>query len=452
VRRAISEASPALQRDSRDGGAEREGLRSTSFPPRPGRSERAILVGIRGPRQPLSEVEEHLEELARLAETAGASVVGTFLQEKPRRDPATAVGRGKVEEILEGRLRLQAGLVIFDDELTPAQVRNLEEALEVTVVDRPGLILDIFARGARSREAKVQVELAQLRYLLPRLARRWSHLERQAGGIGVRGVGETQLETDRRLIQQRIARLAGDLKQIEKDRGERRKRRREAMKIALVGYTNAGKSTLLNRLTGAGALAVDRLFATLDPLVRQGRGEWERFLFIDTVGFIRKLPPQLVASFRSTLEEAREADLLLHVVDLSHPRFEEQAATTRRVLEELQLADRPILVAFNKVDRVDFQTRRRAEAANPGALFVSASTGEGTNGLLRALAEEADDAMVLGKAALPPTAGAAIARIHSLARVLESRMVDGRLEIRYRARREDAGMLARMIREAGGRA
>ncbi len=416
-----------------------------------GSGERAILVGIRGPRTPPGEVEEHLEELARLAETAGGTVVGTFLQEKARWDPATAVGRGKVEEILEAKRRLGAGLVIFDEDLTPAQVRNLERALEGTVVDRSGLILDIFARRARSREARVQVELAQLRYLLPRLARRWTHLERQAGGIGVRGVGETQLETDRRMIQQRIAHLVRDLKRIEKERGERRKRRREITKVALVGYTNAGKSTLLNRLTGAEALVEDRLFATLDPLVRQGKGEWERFLFIDTVGFIRKLPPQLVASFRSTLEEAREADLLLHLVDLSHPGHEDQMRTTRRVLAELGLDDRPVLTIFNKLDRLDDPgRRRRAELETPGALCISAVTGLGLGELLRALEEAADEGTVLGEAALPPGAGPAIARIHSLARVLGSRLVNGKLEIRYRARREDAGVLAKLIREAGG--
>jgi len=413
--------------------------------------ERAILVGIRGPRTPHSEVEEHLEELARLTETAGGTVAGTFLQEKARRDPATAVGRGKVEEILEAKRKLGAGLVIFDEDLTPAQVRNLERALEVTVVDRAGLILDIFARRARSREAKVQVELAQLRYLLPRLARRWTHLERQEGGIGVRGVGETQLETDRRLIQRRIARLVRDLKRIEKERGERRKRRRETTKVALVGYTNAGKSTLLNRLTGAEALVEDRLFATLDPLVRQGKEEWERFLFIDTVGFIRKLPPQLVASFRSTLEEAREADLLLHLVDLSHPGHEDQMRTTRRVLGELGLDDRPVLTVFNKLDRLeDPRTQRRAEIEAPGALFISATTGLGLGELRRALEEAADEGTVVREAALPPGAGSTIARIHSLAKVLGSRLVDGKVEIRYRARRGDAGILAKMIREAGG--
>jgi GTPase len=413
--------------------------------------ERAILVGIKGPRQGSPELEEHLEELARLTETAGGIAVGSCVQERARRDPATAIGRGKVEEVREAARRLEAGLVIFDEDLTPAQARNLERILEIPVVDRTGLILDIFARRARSREAMVQVELAQLRYLLPRLARRWTHLERQAGGIGVRGVGETQLETDRRLIQQRIARLERDLKRIEKERWERRKRRQEVTKVALVGYTNAGKSTLLNRLTGSEGLVEDRLFATLDPLVRQGKGDWGRFVFIDTVGFIRKLPPQLVASFRSTLEEARDADLLLHLVDLSHPGYEDQMKTTREVLEDLRLGESPVLTVFNKIDRLDPPRERRPAATAPGeACFISAATGEGLEDLRRALEAAAEEGSVLREAALPASAGRVIARIHSVARVLESRTAAGTLIIRYRARREDAGLLTKMIREAGG--
>jgi GTP-binding protein HflX len=257
--------------------------------PAPSR-QRVVLAGIRAPQQPLTEVEEHLEELSRLTETAGGTVVGTFVQERARRAPATLIGKGKVEEIARALAPLKAGLVVFDEDLTPVQNRNLERMLESPVLDRAGLILDIFAVRARSREAKVQVDLAQMRYLLPRLAGRWSHLERQAGGIGVRGVGETQLETDRRLIQKRIGHLESQLERIEGERSLRRRRRGETFQVALVGYTNAGKSTLLNALTGAAARVEDRLFATLDPLVRQGAKGWERFLFIDTVGFIRKFP------------------------------------------------------------------------------------------------------------------------------------------------------------------
>jgi len=412
--------------------------------------QRVILAGIRLPRQALSEVEEHLEELRRLTETAGGVVVGTFVQDRPRPDPATVLGKGKVEEIGRASKSLQAGLLIFDEDLSPAQARNLEQSLEIPVVDRAGLILDIFAVRARSRESKVQVELAQLRYLLPRLTRRWTHLERQAGGIGVRGVGETQLETDRRLIQQRIARLVSHLGQIERERTQRRKRRKEATQVALVGYTNAGKSTLLNRLTGAGAFVEDRLFATLDPLVRQGREAWDRFLFIDTVGFIRKLPPQLVASFRSTLEEAREADILLHVVDVSHPGFEDQMKTTRSVLEEMQLDTKPVLVVFNKADRLgSWQEKEQAARVDPDAVFVSAVREEGLEELRSRLETLAAEETVVGLAAVSPSAGPVIARIHALSHVLGSRLVDGKLQIRYRANRKDAAALNRLIQKEG---
>ena len=410
--------------------------------------QRVILAGIRSPRQALFEVEEHLEELRRLTETAGGVVVGTFVQDRPRPDPATALGKGKVEEIGRALESLRAGLVVFDEDLSPAQARNLEQSLGVPVLDRAGLILDIFAVRARSREAKVQVELAQLRYLLPRLTRRWTHLERQAGGIGVRGVGETQLETDRRLIQRRIARLVSQLDQIERERTQRRKRRKETTQVALVGYTNAGKSTLLNRLTGAGAFVEDRLFATLDPLVRQGQEAWDRFLFIDTVGFIRKLPPQLVASFRSTLEEAREADILLHVVDVSHPGFEDQRKTTRRVLEEMKLDEKPILDVFNKADRIGSrQEKEQAARANPEAVFISAARGEGLEELRSRLEAVASEETVVGLAAISPSAGPVIARIHALSRVLGSRLVDGKLQIRYRASRKDAAALNRLIQK-----
>lgn len=423
----------------------------TSEPGENATQERVILVGLKSPRQSLGETEEHLDELLNLTVTAGGVVVSKFIQERTRRDPAFAIGRGKVTEVAEARKRLKAGLVIFDDDLAPAQVRNLERALECTVLDRAGLILDIFARRARSREAKVQVELAQLRYLLPRLARRWTHLERQVGGIGVRGVGETQIELDRRLIQKRIARLGRELAQVESERKERRKGRSETYRVALVGYTNAGKSTLLNHLTGASALVENQLFATLDPLIRKGKKGYERFLFIDTVGFIRKLPPQLVASFRSTLEEAREADLLLHVIDLSHPVFEDQMRTTWKVLEELKLDDRPVLSVFNKVDRLtDPQPSRRAKSLDPDAIFVSAIDGSGFERLGKVLKKTVAEEMVVGRASLPLEAGAAIARLHALARVIQSRTVDGMIEFQYRARRVNVGLLNKVIRKAGG--
>jgi len=413
--------------------------------------QRVVLAGIRAPKQPVSEVEEHLDELSRLTETAGGTVVGTFVQERSRRDPATFLGKGKVEEIARALVPLRAGLVIFDEDLSPVQTRNLERILESPVLDRAGLILDIFAVRARSREAKVQVDLAQMKYLLPRLTGRWTHLERQAGGIGVRGVGETQLETDRRLIQKRIGHLESQLERIERERSLRRKRRGETFQVALVGYTNAGKSTLLNALTGAGARVEDRLFATLDPLVRQGGKGWERFLFIDTVGFIRKLPPQLVASFRSTLEEAREADFLLHVVDVSHPGFEDQMKTTRAVLQELELDKTPIVTVFNKADRIaSAKDRERAAHAAEDAIFISALRTEGLEDLRRSLSALVEDESVLVRAAVPQEAGQVIARIHALAEVIGTRIMDGRLVIRYRARRKDAAALHRLVRDAGG--
>jgi GTP-binding protein HflX len=337
------------------------------------RREQAVLVGVgRGPAD-RAALDEHLDELERLSETAGARVVGRIVQERGPVSPPTLLRSGKVEELHRLCEEKEAGLVICDEDLSPAQVRNLEKAVEATVLDRSGLILDIFARRARSREARTQVELAQLRYLLPRLTRQWTHLERQAGGIGQRGVGETQLETDRRLIRKRVAKLETELKSIESERRERRKRRGGVPKVALVGYTNAGKSTILNLLTGAGTFVEDRLFATLDPLVRRvERPGTTPFLVIDTVGFIRKLPHHLVASFRSTLEEAQDADLLLHVADGSSPTLAEHLKATRETLEGLGLADRATLLVLNKRDRVPAPILERLLGDHPGALAVSA--------------------------------------------------------------------------------
>ncbi len=335
--------------------------------------ERALLAGFCRSQRDRLEVEEHLLELALLAETAGAEVVGRVVQERGTPHAATLLRRGKVEEVNEMARARGAGLVIFDQDLSPAQVRNLEQSLSIKVLDRSALILDIFARRARSREARTQVELAQLRYRLPRLTRQWEHLSRQDGGIGQRGVGETQLEIDRRLVRRRIARLAADLGRIERERGERRKGRRFEQRVALIGYTNAGKSTIMNLLTGAGTFVENRLFATLDSLVRRCvRGGRPPFLLIDTVGFIRKLPHHLVASFRSTLEEAADADLLLQVVDASSAAIEDHLRTTRETLDSLGLSDRPLLTVFNKIDLVPPAVLARLRAGDREAAFVCA--------------------------------------------------------------------------------
>ncbi|OLE65639.1 MAG: GTPase HflX [Acidobacteria bacterium 13_1_20CM_2_68_14] len=337
------------------------------------RLERAVLVGLCRHRFDRARVDEHLQELGLLAESAGAVVVGAVVQERGSVHPGTLVRRGKVEELAHLARERRADLAIFDQDLSPAQIKNLEKEIEAKILDRSGLILDIFARRARTREARTQVELAQLRYLLPRLTRQWSHLSRQVGGIGQRGVGETQLEIDRRIIRKRIARLASDLKDIEKERHERRKKRSAVPRVALIGYTNAGKSTIMNLLTGAMARVENRLFVTLDSLVRRcERGGRPPFLVVDTVGFIRKLPHHLVASFRSTLEEAAGADLLVHVVDSSSGALEDQMRSTRDTLDDLGHADDPCLLAFNKIDQAPEGVLERLRTEHPEAVFLSA--------------------------------------------------------------------------------
>lgn len=321
--------------------------------------ERAYLVAV-DVKQPHNghrswNTNSSLEELEQLATTAGAQVVGKTVQRLDTPNPATYIGKGKLQELVAERERSRYTVVIFDDELSPTQQRNLENALKVKVIDRTALILDIFARRAQTREGRLQVDLAQAEYLLPRLAGQWSHLERLGGGIGTRGPGETQLETDRRLVRNKIARLKAQIEEVRRHRAlyRRRRARRGVPIVSLVGYTNAGKSTLMRALTRADVLVEDALFATLDPVTRRVElpgGSF--FLLTDTVGFIQKLPPQLVAAFRATLEELQEADLLLHVVDITHPNAAEQSQTVEDTLAELGLADRPRLTVLNKVDRL----------------------------------------------------------------------------------------------------
>lgn len=399
----------------------------------PNQKERVLLVALRKPGVSEWEVNDHLDELAQLADTAGAIVVGRFTQRLAKPDPGTFIGRGKVQELSqEVRIR-SVNSMIFDDDLTPAQVRNLEQETNVKILDRSGVILDIFARRARSREARTQVELAQLNYLLPRLTRRWVHLSRQVGGIGVRGPGETQLEVDRRLVRERISRLNKELTKIDQSRQIRRLRRESQFRAAIVGYTNSGKSTLLNALTGAEVFVENRLFATLDSTTRKlALTPQTSILLTDTVGFIRKLPHHLIASFRSTLEETIQADLLIHVVDLSHPQFRHQMETVRTVLTELGLEDRPRLLVFNKVDQIRDGALEWARSNYPAAVAISALLGIRLNELTQRLTEIVLREYVEGDLTLPIGQGALISRLYRFAEVLEMSQRDGLLHVRFR--------------------
>lgn len=314
------------------------------------REEKTVLVGLIQKEQTSEQVTEYLDELAFLSETAGAIAIKRFTQRLPHPDSRTFVGKGKLEEIKSYITGKDIHLIIFDDELTGSQIANIEKELGVKTIDRSDLILDIFASRARTAQAKVQVELAQYQYLLPRLKGMWKHLERQGGGIGTRGPGETEIETDRRIVKDKISLLRKRLGEIDKQAFTQRKERGELIRVALVGYTNVGKSTLMTLLSKAEVFAENKLFATLDTTTRKVVFENTPFLLSDTVGFIRKLPHHLVESFKSTLDEVREADILLHVVDISHPQYEEQIGVVNKTLQELKAFDKPILTVFNKMD------------------------------------------------------------------------------------------------------
>lgn len=319
--------------------------------------ETAILIGLVTPGQTESQTQEYLDELAFLAETSGAKTLKYFTQKLPMPDSRTFVGSGKIEEIRQYAEAHNVDMVIFDDELSPSQLRNIERIFERKILDRNNLILDIFAKRAQTSHAKTQVELAQYQYLLPRLTRMWTHLERQKGGIGMRGPGETQIETDRRIIQKKIALLKEKLEKIDVQMATQRSNRGQLVRVALVGYTNVGKSTLMNLMSKSEVFAENKLFATLDTTVRKVVLENLPFLLSDTVGFIRKLPHQLVESFKSTLDEVREADILMHVVDISHPNFEDHYNVVNETLKELKAFDKPILLVFNKIDAYSFRER-----------------------------------------------------------------------------------------------
>jgi GTP-binding protein HflX len=353
------------------------------------KAERAALVGLVTGAARRIEADHSLDELAGLADAAGASVALRMLQERPRPDPATFIGSGKVATLAAACAEAGADVVIFDNELTPAQLRQLEEKLERKVVDRTQLILDIFARRARTREGKWQVELAQLKYLLPRLAGSGTALSRLGGGIGTRGPGETKLETDRRRIRVRIQTIQREIDQVRQRRAQLRERRQKQSvpTVALVGYTNAGKTTLFNRLTNEKAVVSDALFVTLDPMLRQVRLPDKRELLIsDTVGFIDRLPHALVAAFRATLEEVAGADLVLHVIDAANAERDRHMAAVRRVMEEVGAAEVPVLDVYNKVDAITADERRRLGERDPAAALISARTGQGTDELVQMIA------------------------------------------------------------------
>jgi GTP-binding protein HflX len=411
------------------------------------------LVGapLKRTRDRANLLREHLSELRRLADTAGATVVGEITQQLDRPHPGTYLGVGKLDELKATVAELNVTLVIFDDELTPSQSKNIEDIVGQRVVDRAELILDIFATRARTAESKMQVELAQLEYMLPRLTRMWTHLEKFRGGIGVRGPGETQLETDRRLISHRIKLLKERLKEVEKGRMVQRSGRREEFKASLVGYTNAGKSSILRGLSESDDVFVeDRLFATLDPLTREVKlGENSRALVTDTVGFIRKLPHHLVASFRATLEEAKESDVLLHIVDASHPMWEEQRDVVTDVLAQLGLHERPLLLVFNKIDLLPSEEllalQEQVNAESPGAVFVSAQSPDGLDPLKRALQTALRVNRPVAEIFLSHSDGKLLAEIHRDGEVIDQR-TDGEQMI-VRARVTDR--LAGRLRQAG---
>jgi len=387
--------------------------------------ERALLIGLEQAGVTKWDLQDSLEELAELASSAGAEVVDTITQKLQKPTAPYYIGKGKAELIKESLQDRRVTSVIFDDELSPAQGRNLENLLARKVLDRTQLILDIFAQRARSREGRLQIELAQLQYLLPRLTKMWHHLSRQTGGIGTRGPGETQLEVDRRRVQERIARLERELESVRKTRAiQRQGRKRHQWPVAaVVGYTNAGKSTLLNLLTGADVVAENKLFATLDPTTRSFvLPNKQRVLLTDTVGFLRKLPHTLIESFKATLEEVSEADLLIHVVDLGHPRVDEQMQAVDNVIKELGAFGKQTVTVFNKIDQLT-----NPELADtypkrfPNSVAISALTGEGVGNLVRALQDALSAWRLRSRFKIPASESALIAEIHRVGHVLELR-------------------------------
>jgi GTP-binding protein HflX len=415
--------------------------------------ERAIAVGVGSRAFTREESLEHLEELAFLAETAGAEVICKIFQDRDKPDGATAVGRGKLEEIKEMIEEDNIVLAIFDDELTPAQMRNLSRELNIKVLDRTGLILDIFASRARTSEARLQVELAQLQYLLPRLSRMWTHLSKQFGGIGSKGPGETQIETDRRMVRDKISLLKEKLSNVAVQKAEQRKGRDSMQRFALVGYTNAGKSTLMNALTGAEVLVENKLFATLDTTVRvvelSDSETHKTVLLSDTVGFIRKLPTQLVASFRGTLAETLEADVLVHVIDVSHPQFREHIRSVVETLEAIGAGEKPVIMVFNKIDALpDLDLVHALQADYAQSVGISAQRGINLTTLQEMMLQMGDERHETLHLHLPYSAMKELANIYRTGTVLDRKDLDDGIELTARVTTDEARHLRGFVLEA----
>ncbi len=409
--------------------------------------ERAMLVALQTSGTSKAIAEEHISELEELTNTAGANTIFKIIQSKSSIDPAFYIGKGKAEELAALAELNDINIVIFDDDLTPVQVRNLERLFDRKIVDRSGLILDIFASRAKSKEAKTQVELAQLQYLLPRLTRAWTHLSKQYGGIGTKGPGETQIETDRRMIRNRISHLKEKLKKIESSRTTQSKGRKDFLRIALAGYTNAGKSTLFNLLTKADAFAEDKLFATLDSTTREvNLHNNKRILISDTVGFIRKLPPHLVASFKSTLNEVREADIILHLVDLSHEFYEDHIKVVDETLNEFGRKEKIEIKVFNKVDKVEDKSRIDYVLNHySGSVVLSALKGINIKSLVEKITNIIENSFVEEAVNLELGDSKTAAKIHELADVISINYNDDKMNITYRTSKENSEKISKLL-------
>ncbi len=410
------------------------------------KKEKAILVAVKTRDYSREIIEEHLEELALLTNTAGAEAVIKMVQERAKYDPAFCIGKGKAEEIAELVALNEIDLVIFDEDLNPTQVRNLEKLINKKILDRSWLILDIFASHAKTKQAKTQVELAQLEYMLPRLTRAWTHLSKQYGGVGTKGPGETQIETDRRIIRTRIAKLKENLKKIESQDFTKSLLRKEFLKASLVGYTNAGKSTLINLLTEADVLAEDKLFATLDSTTRSFEIEkGKNILISDTVGFIRKLPHNLIESFKSTLNVVRNADVILHIIDISHYYFEDHIKVVEETLKELKCDSKQRFYVFNKVDRLEDTSKIEYVLKKyDNSLVISAKRGINISRLREFLLKVYEENFGERTIKLPLNASKQVAQIHQLADVISINYLDEIIEIKFRADKDNLNKIMRM--------